>query len=136
MFFMPYTTSSVVLEVDDWSVVDFSVLDCSSVTTRGVDDGEDSSVMGEVSVVSVVLLPLLPELLLLGLELLDEGRGSVTWKPNTNCYESALSKGPNRVDVSPPPFHLRKETDPVSETLCSLVFRIPDDGQSTDTRQF
>jgi hypothetical protein len=84
MFFTPYTTSSVVLEVDDWSVVDFSVLDCSSVTKKGVDEGEDSSVMGEVSVVSVVLLPLVPELLLLGLELLDEGRGSVTWKRNIN----------------------------------------------------
>jgi hypothetical protein len=83
MFFTPYTTSSVVLEVD-WSVVDFSVLDCSSVTKKGVDEGEDSSVMGEVS---VVLLPLVPELLLLVPELLDEGRGSVTWKPNTNYYK-------------------------------------------------
>jgi hypothetical protein len=34
--------------------------------------------MGEVSVISAVLLPLVPELLPLGLELLDEGRGSVT----------------------------------------------------------
>jgi hypothetical protein len=32
----------------------------------------------------------------------------------------ALCKGPNRVGVSP---HLRTETDPVSETLCSLVFQ-------------
>jgi hypothetical protein len=87
MFFTPYTTSSVVLEVDDWSVVDFSVLDCSSVIKKGVDEGEDSSVIGEVSVVSVVLLPVVPELLPLGLELLDEGRGSVTWKPNINSYE-------------------------------------------------
>jgi hypothetical protein len=31
----------------------------------------------------------------------------------------ALSKGPNRVGVSPT--HLRTETDPVSETLCSIV---------------
>jgi hypothetical protein len=32
--------------------------------------------------------------------------------------------------VSPPP-HLRTGTDPVSETLFSLIFfRIPDDGQS------
>jgi hypothetical protein len=29
--------------------------------------------------------------------------------------------------------HLRKETDPVSETLCSLVFRLLDDGQSHET---
>jgi hypothetical protein len=26
--------------------------------------------------------------------------------------------------------HLRTETDPVSETLCFLDFRVPDDGQS------
>jgi hypothetical protein len=32
--------------------------------------------------------------------------------------------------VSGPSFsHLRTETDPVSETLCYLVSRIPDDGQ-------
>jgi hypothetical protein len=31
----------------------------------------------------------------------------------------ALSKGPNRVGVSPP--YLRVETDPVSETFCFLV---------------
>ena len=80
MFFTPYTTSSVVagLSVDGRSVVDRSVLDRSSVTEKGVDEGVDSSVMGEVSVVSAVLLPLVPELLLLGLELLREGRGSVT----------------------------------------------------------
>jgi hypothetical protein len=28
--------------------------------------------------------------------------------------------------------HLRMERDPVSETLCFLVFRIPDDGQSPE----
>jgi hypothetical protein len=28
--------------------------------------------------------------------------------------------------------HLRTETDPVSETSCFLVFRIQDDGQSTN----
>jgi hypothetical protein len=43
----------------------------------------------------------------------------------------ALSKGPNTVGVSPP--HLRTETDPVSEMLCFLVFRIPDDGPSPKT---
>jgi hypothetical protein len=32
------------------------------------------------------------------------------------------------VGVFPPP-PLRTETDPVSKTLCSLVFRIPDDGR-------
>jgi hypothetical protein len=38
----------------------------------------------------------------------------------------ALSKGPNTVSVSLR--HLRTEKDPVSESLCLLVFRIPDDG--------
>jgi hypothetical protein len=44
----------------------------------------------------------------------------------------ALSKGPNRVGVSPP--HLRTETDPVSETMCFLAFRISDDEQSPETQ--
>jgi hypothetical protein len=44
----------------------------------------------------------------------------------------ALSKGPNR--VSSPSFYLRKETDPVSETLCFL--ETLDDGQSPKTRFF
>jgi hypothetical protein len=80
MFFTPYTTSSVVLEVDDRSLVELSVLDCSSVTRNGVDEGVDPSVMGEVSTVSAVLLLLVPVLLLLLLLLLllDDGRGSVT----------------------------------------------------------
>jgi hypothetical protein len=30
--------------------------------------------------------------------------------------------------------HLRTETDPVSEMLCFLVFRIPDAGQSPETQ--
>jgi hypothetical protein len=38
----------------------------------------------------------------------------------------ALSKEPKRVGISTP--HLRTETDPVSETFCFLVSRIPDDG--------
>jgi hypothetical protein len=44
----------------------------------------------------------------------------------------ALSKGPNKVGVSSP--HLRTETDTFSETLCFLVSRIPDDGQSKKTK--
>jgi hypothetical protein len=44
--------------------------------------------------------------------------------------EVTLSKGPNKVAVSP---HLRTETDPVSETLCFPVFRIPGNGQSLKT---
>jgi hypothetical protein len=31
-------------------------------------------------------------------------------------------------------YHLRMEADPVSETLCSLVFRIPDNGPSPKTQ--
>jgi hypothetical protein len=35
-----------------------------------------------------------------------------------------------------PPPHLRTETDPLFETLCSLMFfRIPDDGQSPKTKE-
>jgi hypothetical protein len=75
-----------------------------------------------------------------------------TWKPNVSetgsvsvlrwnerhllCWVQwlrwALSKGPNRVSVSLS--HLRTETDPVYETLCFLVFRIPDYGQSPETQ--
>jgi hypothetical protein len=46
----------------------------------------------------------------------------------------ALSKGPDRVYVSLSPLHLRAETDPVSETLCFLIFIIPDDGHSPETQ--
>jgi hypothetical protein len=38
-----------------------------------------------------------------------------------------FKKGPNRVGV--PLLHLRTGTKPISETLCSLVLRIPDDGK-------
>jgi hypothetical protein len=41
----------------------------------------------------------------------------IVWDPTERCL----------------PLHLRMETDPVSETLYSLVFRIPDDGQSPKT---
>jgi hypothetical protein len=41
------------------------------------------------------------------------------------AYHEKRSEGPNRVGVPP---QLRLETDPVSITLCSLVFTIPDDG--------
>jgi hypothetical protein len=44
----------------------------------------------------------------------------------------ALSKGPNRVGVSPP--HLRTERDPIAETLCFIDFRIRDDEQSPKTQ--
>jgi hypothetical protein len=46
-------------------------------------------------------------------------------------FRLALSKGPNRVGVSP---HLRTETDPVSETPYFLFFRIQDDGRSPKTQ--
>jgi hypothetical protein len=41
-----------------------------------------------------------------------------------------LRRGLNRVGVSPSP-HLRTETVPLSETLCFLVSRIPNGGQSS-----
>jgi hypothetical protein len=43
-------------------------------------------------------------------------------------WRLAISKGPNWVGFFPP--HLRTKTDPVSETSCSLVSGIPDNGQS------
>jgi hypothetical protein len=43
-----------------------------------------------------------------------EGRHIFCWVQRLRL---ALSKGPNRVGVSP---HLRTETDPVSETSCFL----------------
>jgi hypothetical protein len=46
--------------------------------------------------------------------------------PVVQWLRLALSKGPNRVS----PTRIRTETDPVSETLCSVVFRIPDDERS------
>jgi hypothetical protein len=50
-------------------------------------------------------------------------------RANLSHWRLDLSKGPNWIDVFPP--HLRTETDPVFETLCFLVSRIPDDGQSS-----
>jgi hypothetical protein len=35
-----------------------------------------------------------------------------------------------------PPLCLNMETDPVSETLGFLMFRIPDDGQRPEIQQF
>jgi hypothetical protein len=56
-----------------------------------------------------------------------------TWKldlflPSGEGLTLALSKGPNRIGVFPP--HLTMERDPVSETLCFLVSRIPNDEKS------
>jgi hypothetical protein len=45
----------------------------------------------------------------------------------TTWLRLALSNGPNWVRLSCP-IHVRTETDPVSETLWSFVFHIPDDG--------
>jgi hypothetical protein len=44
-----------------------------------------------------------------------------------NLNHLALAKESNRVGAS-------LETDPVSETLCFLVFRTPDDWQSPETQ--
>jgi hypothetical protein len=48
---------------------------------------------------------------------------------SSSCMQSTLqyAPGPSRVGV---PLCLRSEKDPVTETLCSVVSRIPDDGQS------
>jgi hypothetical protein len=54
----------------------------------------------------------------------------VTWV--VHWLRLVLSKGPSRVGFYPS--HLRTETDPVSETLCFLAYRIPDDGQSPETQ--
>jgi hypothetical protein len=51
------------------------------------------------------------------------------------CLKLALSKGPNRVGVSSSSPDLSMETGSVSETLCFLVFRIPEDRQSPDAQQ-
>jgi hypothetical protein len=53
--------------------------------------------------------------------------------PSSRDRKETRSKGPNRVS---PSLHLRMETDPVSETLCFLVFRITDDEQSQETKGF
>jgi hypothetical protein len=68
---------------------------------------------------SCYLRPNLPSLMWLN--------GCVNLTGVVQWLKLAFSKGPNRVGVSP---HVRTETDPVSETLCFLVYRIPDDGQS------
>jgi hypothetical protein len=62
------------------------------------------------------------------------GRHLLWWVPyNELTSITALCKWPNRVGVSP---HLRPQTNAVSETSRSLVFRIPDSGQVKKTQQF
>jgi hypothetical protein len=64
----------------------------------------------------------------------DDGQSPLN-RANLNQWSRlAISKGPNRVGVSPP--HLRAETDSVSETSCFPVSRISDDGQSPKTKYF
>jgi hypothetical protein len=46
----------------------------------------------------------------------------------------ALSKGPKRIGVFPP--HLSTEADAISETMCSLVFRILDDRKIKNSETF
>jgi hypothetical protein len=55
----------------------------------------------------------------------------VTWV--VEWLRLALTKGPPTEYVSPSP-NPRTKTDPVSETLFFLVFRIPDDGRSPETQ--
>jgi hypothetical protein len=57
------------------------------------------------------------------------GEGDINFV-GSKWWTVALSKEPNRVSISLPLLHLRTERDPVSETSCFLLFRIPDDGQS------
>jgi hypothetical protein len=47
----------------------------------------------------------------------------------------AISKLPNGVGV-PIPLHSGMETDPLCRALCFVVFRIPGDGQSPETRRY
>jgi hypothetical protein len=51
------------------------------------------------------------------------------WSPGGRVTHT---KGPNRIDVSPT--HLSKETDPISETVCSPIFRILHDGKNQKKR--
>jgi hypothetical protein len=48
--------------------------------------------------------------------------------PRFRDWDQLFLKDPTEYIFSPS--HLRTETDPVSKTLCLLVSRIPDDGQS------
>jgi hypothetical protein len=52
----------------------------------------------------------------------------------TGAMELPLSKGLNLSRCLPRPPHLKTETDPVSETSCSLVPTISDDGKSPKTQ--
>jgi hypothetical protein len=57
---------------------------------------------------------------------------SKTGSVSAKWLRLARSKGPNWVGVFPPA-NLKTETYPVSEKVCSLVFRILNDGQSPKT---
>jgi hypothetical protein len=48
-------------------------------------------------------------------------------------WKLALSEGPNKVDVSLPSLEDGKHIQ-FSETLCFIIFRIPDDGQGPETQ--
>jgi hypothetical protein len=57
---------------------------------------------------------------------------SKSWdKKEKSKYISVTGRRGPQVSSS---LHLRKETDKVSETLCFLVFGIPDDGQSPEAQ--
>jgi hypothetical protein len=57
----------------------------------------------------------------------------VSYKELTSFSEPEIFLMDPTEQVSPF-LHLRTETYPVSETLCFVVFRIPDYGQSPETR--
>jgi hypothetical protein len=58
--------------------------------------------------------------------------GVLETRKHSQWLRLTLSTGSNWVRIFPP--HLRNETDPISEALCFLVSRIPDDGQSPKTQ--
>jgi hypothetical protein len=60
-----------------------------------------------------------------------EGRETPTKLSTTDLSQLFLR---NPTEYMSPSRHLRTETDPVSETPCFLVFRIPEDGQSLEAQ--
>jgi hypothetical protein len=50
-------------------------------------------------------------------------------KLNGPVTEVSITKVSNRS-----PLHLRTEVDPITESLCFIIFRIPNDGQSPETQ--
>jgi hypothetical protein len=60
------------------------------------------------------------------------GRHLLCWVPYKELTSTPTLIGRDPTECLPP--HLRMETEPVSEMLCFLSSRIPDDGQSPKTQ--